>query len=151
MQIVLYRPFNFGEPGPQNLLDLSCDSHVRSVHPLSSTHQTKKKRWTGSGLYIKYSIIFTENSFSPETSILLQLITNNSYGILDMNRNLTARAGSPPILNPKCAKQIDSSKKIFRGQGTHFHPFSQKEVSGNQGDHQKVMKAKHQDSPWRLR
>ena len=37
---------------------------------------------------MNYSIIFTEISFSPEISIVLQIIMNNSYDISDESRIL---------------------------------------------------------------
>ena len=50
------------------------------------------------GLNMNYSIMFTEISFYPETSILLQVITNNSYDNLDYARIRQKRVGSLPIL-----------------------------------------------------
>ena len=51
------------------------------------TTPQRQARLTGStGLYMNDSIIFTEISFYPETSILLQIIRNNSYDISDYTR-----------------------------------------------------------------
>ena len=63
---------------------------------------------------MNYSIIFTEISFSRETSFLLQLqiMTNNSYNILDTNQNLTDSMGSSPIWNPKDTTQNQTLKKF---------------------------------------
>ena len=53
----------------------------------------------GTGLYMNYSIIFTEICFYPETSILLQIIR-----IIHMNfglcQNLTDKGGRLPGLAP---------------------------------------------------
>ena len=49
---------------------------------------------------MNYFIIFTEISLYPET-ILLQIITNNSCDISDLNQILTDRADSLPILHLK--------------------------------------------------
>ena len=54
-------------------------------------NQKKKRMTVGTGVYMNHSIIFTEISFYPETSILLQIVMNNSYDISDMNQNLTEK------------------------------------------------------------
>ena len=68
---------------------------------LSYTEVKKNRQTGGTGLYMNFSIIFTEINFYSETSILLQIIMNKSYGNLDKNHNLTDRVGSLPILNLK--------------------------------------------------
>ena len=55
----------------------------------------------GKGLNMNYSIIFTEISLYPETSILLQIITNNSYDNSDESRIPQIRVGSLPVLAPR--------------------------------------------------
>ena len=47
------------------------------------------------------SINFAETSLYPETSILLQIITNNSYDISDESRIRQIRVGSLPVLAPR--------------------------------------------------
>ena len=52
---------------------------IPSAHPLfdeqkGTTPQRQARLTGGTGLYMNYSIIFTEISFDPETSILLQII-----------------------------------------------------------------------------
>ena len=49
---------------------------------------------------MNYSIFYRNSA-----TILLQIITNNSYDILKMSQNLTDRVGSPPILKPKATTQ----------------------------------------------
>ena len=58
---------------------------------------------------MKYFIITS----SPETSILLQVITHNSYDISDMNQNLTDWVVSQPILRPKGTTRKDSKKNFM--------------------------------------
>ena len=72
--------------------------------PLSfCTHQKELTDMTRSGLYKNYHINFTEHSFSPENSVVLQII----HDITDINQSLTdtCRVGSPPILNTKGTTQ----------------------------------------------
>ena len=56
--------------------DLSCDpKRVFSFPRAEGTMPQRQARLTGgTGLYMNYSIIFTQISFYPETSILLQII-----------------------------------------------------------------------------
>ena len=56
------------------------------------------------GLNMNYSIIFTEISFSPETSILLQII-HMTIGI--MPESDRKREGSPSVLAPRRQTQCD--------------------------------------------
>ena len=49
-------------------------------------------------MYMNYSILFTKICFYPETSILLQIITNNSYDNSDESRIQQIREGSMPVL-----------------------------------------------------
>ena len=57
-------------------LDLSRDLNQAASFPRAGMPMPQRQdRLTGgTGLYINYSIIFTEISFYPETSILLQII-----------------------------------------------------------------------------
>ena len=71
------RPFEIlhGYPPPPPRSYLSCD-HRACPHPTSSRRGALEDRTEDRriGLNMNYSIIFTEISFSPETSILLQII-----------------------------------------------------------------------------
>ena len=57
-------------------LDLPCDfKHAISFPRTGKVYASETDRLTGgTGLYMNYSIIFTEISFYMETSILLQII-----------------------------------------------------------------------------
>ena len=63
-------------PPNQSRLDLSCDLNRAAFFPRAGRPKPQRQdRLTGgTGLYMNYSIIFTEISFYPETSILLQII-----------------------------------------------------------------------------
>ena len=79
-------------------LDLSCDlDHAASFPRAGRPKPQRQDRLTGSsGLYMNYSMIFTEISFYPETSFLLQIIR-----IIHMTfRNLTDKGGRLPGLAP---------------------------------------------------
>ena len=77
---------------------------------------------------MKYFIIFTEITSSPETSILLQVITHNSYDISDKNQNLTDRVVSQPILHPKGTTRKDSKKNFMESNRGPMAPLFQKEA-----------------------
>ena len=65
-----------GLPQSSPLGDLSRAPTILPLfHEHKGTQPQKQARLTGgTGLYMNYSIIFTEISFYPETSILLQII-----------------------------------------------------------------------------
>ena len=62
------------------------------------------------GLNMNYSIIFTEISFSPETSILLQIIQIIHMTIGDYSRIRQKREGSLSVLAPRQQTQCDSHR-----------------------------------------
>ena len=61
-----------------NKVVTTCIQHAVWLNQNSSkkelTPQRQARLTGGTGLYMNYSIIFTEISFYPETSILLQII-----------------------------------------------------------------------------
>ena len=65
--------------------------------------QPQRQDWLtgGKGLNMNYLVIFTEIRFYPETSVLLQIIANNSYDNLDYARIRQRRVGSLPVLAPR--------------------------------------------------
>ena len=62
------------------------------------------------GLNMNYSIIFTEISFSPETSILLQIIQIIHMTIGIMPESDRKREGSLSVLDPKRQTQCYSHR-----------------------------------------
>ena len=62
------------------------------------------------GLNMNYSIIFTEISFSPETSILLQIIQIIQMTVGIMPESDRKREGSLSVLAPRRQTQCDSHR-----------------------------------------
>ena len=62
------------------------------------TPQRQARLTGGTGLYMNYSIIFTEISFYPETSILLQIIRIIYMTFQELCQNLTDKGGRLPGL-----------------------------------------------------
>ena len=62
------------------------------------------------GLNMNYSIIFTEISFSPETSILLQIIQIIRMTVGIMPESDRKREGSLSVLAPRRQTQCDSHR-----------------------------------------
>ena len=62
------------------------------------------------GLNMNYSIIFTEISFSPETSILLQIIQIIHMTVGIMRKSDRKREGSLSVLAPRRQTQCDSHR-----------------------------------------
>ena len=63
------------------------------------SHVSLRDRTGCTGLYVNYSIIFTEISFYPETSILLQMIRIIHMHI-GLYQNLTDKGGRLSVLAP---------------------------------------------------
>ena len=69
------------------------------------------------GLNMNYSIIFTEISFSPETSILLQIIQIIHMTLRIIPESDRIREGSLSVLAPRRQTQYDSHRqKSVRGE-----------------------------------
>ena len=87
---------------PRIQVDSTC--HVTpGIHPLfheqKGTKPQRQARLTGgTGLYMNYSIIFTEISFYTETSILLQIIGIIYMTFPELCQNLTDKGGRLPGL-----------------------------------------------------
>ena len=73
-----------------------------------SLRDSTEDRWIG--LNMNYSIIFTEISFSPETSILLQIIQIIHMTIGIMPESDRKREGSLSVLAPRRQTQCDSHR-----------------------------------------
>ena len=71
---------------------------------LSTSGKPKPQKQDGlrgsTGLYMSYSIIFTEISFYPETSILLQIIQIIHMTFWINNQDPTHKGGHLPVLAP---------------------------------------------------
>ena len=59
---------------------------------------------------MSYSVIFTEITFYPESSILLQIL-RITHDISDRIQNLTGRVGSKPIMKSKLLNEKDFKRK----------------------------------------
>ena len=87
---------------PRIQVDSTCHM-TPGVHPLfheqkGTTPQRQARLTGGTGLYMNYSIIFTEISFYPETSILLQIIRIIYMRFPELCQNLTDKGGRLPGL-----------------------------------------------------
>ena len=87
---------------PRIQVDSTCHM-TPGVHPLfheqkGTTPQRQARLTGGTGLYMNYSIIFTEISFYPETSILLQIIRIIYMTFPELCQNLTDKGGRLPGL-----------------------------------------------------
>ena len=69
-----------------------------------TTPQRQARLTGGTGLYMNYSIIFTEISYYPETSILLQIIHN--YDISDYTRIRQIREGNARTVSKATISRI---------------------------------------------
>ena len=91
---------------------LSCDHPRTLTLPAPSRRgplrdSTEDRRI---GLNMNYSIIFTEISFSPETSILLQIIQIIHMTIGIIPESDRKREGSLSVLAPRWQTQCDSHR-----------------------------------------
>ena len=86
-------------PGPSRDLSLDPKAHPLSHEQKGTTPQRQARLTGGTGLYMNYSIIFTEISFYPKTLILFQIIRiiHMTFQIIP---ELTDKGGRLPGLAP---------------------------------------------------
>ena len=91
----------FGAAASKPDLSRDCAHVILFLSRLRPRPQSQDRLTGGKGLNMNYSIIFTEINFYPETSILFQIITNNSYESSDEPRIQQTRVGSLLVLAPR--------------------------------------------------
>ena len=76
-------------------------------HELPTSSRMRQDWLTGGeGVKINFYIIFTVISFYPEPSILLKIITNNSYEQFGLCQNSTEKGGQSACSGSKAAPMM---------------------------------------------